>query len=170
MLKHRGERPLLVGFAACVIAGFLGTVMTGTIVLTLLGPVALGSIAAGVYQARDHSAPLYRQAIALAVIILGFWALLWMSQETVRVAYRWAVASLPYARGRGQIPPLEDWLQIAGGWIVPALLWGVQKAQKDQGQKHHFGRGLDIAVIDGQPVATKQKAKGAGGSGRMLEF
>ena len=96
LLRQRGERALLVGFAVwCVIAGFLGTVMTGTIVLMLLGPVALGSTAAGVYQARDPTVTPYRQAIACALIILGFAALLWMGQETVQVAYRWAVASLP---------------------------------------------------------------------------
>ena len=34
-----------------------------------------------------------------------------------------------------------------------------QKAQKGQVQKHHFGRGLDIAAIDGVPVKAKQKTK-----------
>jgi hypothetical protein len=48
-----------------------------------------------------------------------------MGQETVQVAYRWAVASMPYAGRRGEIPSLIDWLQIAGGWLVPALLWGL---------------------------------------------
>jgi hypothetical protein len=34
-----------------------------------------------------------------------------------------------------------------------------QKAQKGQVQKNHFGRGLDIAAIDGVPVKAKQKTK-----------
>jgi len=34
-----------------------------------------------------------------------------------------------------------------------------QKAQKGQVRKHHFGRGLDIAAIDGVPVKAKQKTK-----------
>ena len=125
-LQHRGEKALLVGLAVwSVVAGFLGTVFTGTMVLTLLGPVALGSMAAGVYQARDRTAARHRQAIALVLLVLGFAALLWMGQGTVQVAYRWAVASMPYAGQRGQVPSLTDWLQIAGGWLVPALLWGL---------------------------------------------
>ena len=127
VLEHPGERPLLVGFAvASVAVGMLGLVMFGTIELLFLGPVAIGSMAAGVYQAREKGAPLYRQAMALVLIIAGLWALLWMSQETVRVAHQWAVASLPTAVRRGaQAPPLGAWLQIAAGWLVPAFLWGV---------------------------------------------
>jgi hypothetical protein len=34
-----------------------------------------------------------------------------------------------------------------------------QKAQKGQVQKPHFGRGVDIAAIDGVPVKAKQKTK-----------
>jgi hypothetical protein len=126
LLQHRGEKALLVGFAVwSAVAGFLGTVMTGTMVLTLLGPVALGSVAAGVYQARDPTAAPHRQAIALVLLLLGFAALVWMGQATVQVAYRWAVASMPYAGQRGQVPPLTVWLLVAGGWLVPALLWGL---------------------------------------------
>ena len=125
VLEHPGERPLLVGFAvASVAAGLLGVVMFGTIELLFLGPIAIGSITAGVYQARAKSAPLHRQAVALLPIIAGLWALMWMSQETVRVAHQWAVASLPSAARRGaQAPALATWLQIAAGWFLPALLW-----------------------------------------------
>jgi hypothetical protein len=126
VLKLRGERALLVGFAVgCVVAGILGTVMLGTIVLTLLGPVALGSIAAGVYHIRDETAPLYRQTVALVVIVLGLSALNWMSQETVRLAHQWAVATLPSTGRRGQPPLPGAWMWVAAGWLVPALLWGL---------------------------------------------
>jgi hypothetical protein len=126
LLQHRGEKALLVGFAVwSVVAGFLGTVITRIIVLLLLGPVAFGSMAAGVYQARDHTAAPHRQAIALVLLLLGFAALLLMGQATAQVAYYWAVASMPYAGQRGQVPPLTVWLLTAGGWLVPALLWGL---------------------------------------------
>ncbi len=89
VLKHPGESALLVGFVVwCVAAGFLGTAMLGAIVLMLLGPIALGSLATGVYQARDQTTPLYRQTVALALITLGLCALIWMSWETVRLAFK----------------------------------------------------------------------------------
>ena len=126
LLQHRGEKALLVGFAVwSIVVGFMGTVMTGFMVLTLLGPVALGSMAAGLYLARDPTAAPHRQAIALVLLLLGFAALLWMGQVTGQVAYNWAVASMPYAGQRGPIPPLTVWFLIAGGWLVSTLLWGL---------------------------------------------
>ena len=34
-----------------------------------------------------------------------------------------------------------------------------EKSQKGQTQKQHYGCGLDVAVVDGQPASTKRKAK-----------
>ena len=34
-----------------------------------------------------------------------------------------------------------------------------QKARKGQTQNHHFGRGVDIAAVDGQPAGSKAKTK-----------
>ena len=31
-----------------------------------------------------------------------------------------------------------------------------EKSQKGQTQKQHYGRGLDIAAVDGQPASTKR--------------
>jgi len=118
--KHRGEGALLLGFAVCcVVAAFLPIVIWNVAALMLLGPVALGSIAAGVYQTRDRTAPLYRQSLALPLIIVGFCALIWMSQETVGLGHRW------FTGRTGPIPQMIEWLRVAAGWLVTAFLWGL---------------------------------------------
>jgi len=124
--KHRGEGALLLGFAVCcVVTGFLPTVMMGMIVLTLLGPVALGSIAAGVYQMRDRTAPLYRQSLALTLIMVGLCVLIWMSQETVGLGHRWFTGRSWFTGRTGPIPQMIEWLRVAAGWLVTAFLWGL---------------------------------------------
>ena len=120
VLKHPGERALLVGFAVCcVVAAFLPIVIWNVAALMLLGPVALGSIAWGVYQIRDRTAPFYRQSLVLPLIVVGLCALIWMSQETVGLGHRW------FTGRTGPNPQMIEWLRVAVGWLVTALLWGL---------------------------------------------
>src|SRR5262245_3244583 len=128
-LTHPGERALLIGFTLwCVVFVVLGMPILGTLALTLLAPIAFAAIAGGVYQARAPTAPLHRQGIALAFIVLGLGALIWSSEETGRLAYQWAHAMRPRPLGyptRGHVPPPAAWMWNAVAWFVPALLWGM---------------------------------------------
>ena len=127
MLNHRGDILLLLGLAVWSIAfAMAGLPILGFMALSSLGPAALVLFILSMWRGRNGTASLTRQSMGLAFLFLGLVALIWVSLETNRLAYQWAVATQPYPHvARGSPPSIGEWLGNAAGWLLPALLCGV---------------------------------------------
>ena len=120
----RGELYLVLGFAVLSLAmAIFPFSMVGLLALPLL-PIALSLLAIGVMRVkgtRNQGVSLQRQAVGLVLLVLGLAALfvvaLGTSELALQIATHWERPSQP-------TPAMGDWLFVAMGWVLPAVLIG----------------------------------------------